>query len=64
MQKIHANELHANIGYPVEYRMHVNANHRHYIIKGTLEVCENYTMEKSKQKYLHKVAEKRNTKMD
>ena len=47
MQKIHANELHAKLGHPGEYRILTTAMHLYYSINGTLEVCEDCTMEKS-----------------
>ena len=42
--------------------MRVTAKHLQYSINGTLEVCEDCTTAKSKQKLLHKVAEERNLK--
>ena len=62
MQKIHANHLHAKLGHTGEDRMHATANHLHYSVKGTLEVCKEYSTAKIEQKYLHKVAEERDLK--
>ena len=50
------------IGHPGEDSMHATAKHLNYIVKGNLDVCEDYTMEKKNQKLLHKVAEERNLK--
>ena len=51
------NELHTKIGHNGEYMMHATVKHLHYSIKGVLEVCEDWDMSKSKQKFLHKVEE-------
>ena len=61
-RKIHANDLHAKIRHPGEDRMRVAAKHLHYIIKGMIEVFEDYATAKIKQKSLHKVAEERDLK--
>ena len=58
--KIHANEIHANLGHPWEDRMRVTMKHLHCSIKETLEVFEDCATAKIKHKYLHKVAEERN----
>ena len=39
-RKVHTNEIHAKLGHPVEYKMHVTMKNLHYNIKGNLEVCE------------------------
>ena len=56
-QKVHANDLHANIVHHGEDRIRATKNHLHYSIKGALEVCEDCATAKTKQKFLHKVAE-------
>ena len=61
-RKIHDNELHAKISPHREDRMRVTVNHLQYRVKGVVEVCEDYSTEKSKHKFLHKVTEERNLK--
>ena len=46
-QKIYANDLHVKLGHPSEDRMRVIIKYLHYIIKDTLEICEECTREKS-----------------
>ena len=46
MQKIYANDLHAKLGHPGEYRMHTTAKHLQYSVKGAIVVCEECATEK------------------
>ena len=62
MRKVHANELHAKLGHPREDRMRAIAKHLHYIIRGTLEVGEDFYTAKRKHKSIHTVAEERDLK--
>ena len=55
-RKTLVNKLHAKLGHPVEDRMRVTIKHLHYNIKGIIDVCGYFTMEKIKQKSLYKVA--------
>ena len=45
-QKFHTNELHTKLGHPGEDRMRATAKHLQYRIKGMLEVCKDYAIEK------------------
>ena len=40
--KIHANKLHTMLGHTGEDRTRATANHLCYIVKGVIEVCEDY----------------------
>ena len=55
-QKRHANDIHANTGYPREERIHVTNKHLHYSIKVAHEVCEDCSE-------IHKVAEGQDLKL-
>ena len=61
-RKVHSNDIHAKQGHTGEDRMLATANHPHYSIKGTLEVCEYCAKSKTKKKLLLKVAEERDLK--
>ena len=61
-RKINANELNAKLGHPGEYWVCATINHLHYSVKSTLEVCEDYAMEKRNNKLLRNVAEERDLK--
>ena len=63
MRKVHSNELHAKLGHPREYMMRATMKHLHYSVKETLDVCEDCSTSKSKQKLIHKVAEECNLKL-
>ena len=56
-RKIHADDLHAKLRDLGEYRIHVTEKQLHYSIKGILEVCDDCTTAKSKDKPIHIVAE-------
>ena len=60
MLKIQAYEIYVKLIHPGEDRMRATVKHLHYRVKGVLEVCEDCDMAKSKQKFLHTVAEERN----
>ena len=47
---------------PREDRMSATMKNLHYIVKGTIEVCEDYDTLKRNQKQLYKVAEECNLK--
>ena len=61
-RKFHANDLHAKLVHPKEGRMCATENHLHYIIKGTLEVCEYCATAKSNNQFLHNVMREPNFK--
>ena len=46
-QKFYANDLHVKLGHPSEDRMRVIIKYLHYIIKDTLDICEECATEKS-----------------
>ena len=43
---IRANNIHAKLGHPGEYRMHTTAKHLQYSVKGAIVVCEECATEK------------------
>ena len=51
---IYANGLHMNIGHPRENSMRATAKNLYYRVKGTLEVYEDYAMNKINHKLLRK----------
>ena len=55
--KVHINELHTNLIHSVEDKMRATMKHFHYSVKGTLEVCEDFSTVKINHKKLCKVAE-------
>ena len=48
--KVHINELHKNLIHSGEDKMHATVKHIHYIVKGTLEVCEDFSTVKINHK--------------
>ena len=46
-QKFYANDLHVKLGHPGEDRMRVIVKYLHYIIKDTLDICEECAAKKS-----------------
>ena len=55
--EIRANKLHTKLVHTREDRMRSAAKHLHYSIKIILGVCEGFTTEKIKHKFLSKLAE-------
>ena len=53
------NKIHTKLVHPREDRMRVSTNNLHYRVKGAMEVFEDLTTAKSKNKFLRKVVEER-----
>ena len=62
MRKIHANDLHVKLIHTGEDRIRATVKHLQYSVRGELDVCEDYSMDKRDHILLHKVAGGRNLK--
>ena len=47
-QKIHINELHTKLDHSIKDKIHTTKNHIHYTVKGTLELCNDFTTENTR----------------
>ena len=56
-RNLFTNKLYTEIGHPGEDMMRPAANNLHYCVKGKIEVCEDFDMEKSEDTLLHKVTQ-------
>ena len=46
--KNHINELHTKLDHSIKYKIHTTKNHIHYTVKGTLELCNDFTTENTR----------------